>query len=80
MKNIVITAKVIKTQYKSTSYYGNPSYWVVFQTKENNIIMGYTANNASCGYSCTNFLNKECVITYHVTRSGNVIIDSMRND
>lgn len=76
-KKIKVTAKVIGTSYKCTSYYGNPSYWVTFETKEGETIHAYTANNAACGYACTNFNGKECEITYHHTRSGSAIIDYM---
>lgn len=70
------TAKVLSTQYKNTSYYGNPSYWVTF-VHNGDLITGYTANNAACGYGCSNYNGKLCAITYHYTRKGNVIIDYM---
>ena len=78
MKHILINAKVLGTSYKCTSYYGNPSYNVSFETTEGEILKGYTANNASCGYSCTNYNGKMCAISYHLTKKGNIIIDSMR--
>ena len=77
-KKIVVTAKVIGTSYKSTSYYGNPSYWVLFETEDGKEIRAYTASNAACAYSCTNFNGKQCVITYHYTRTGSAIIDYMK--
>ena len=77
-KNITIRAKVVDISYKCTSYYGNPSYWVTFETKEGAIIHAHTANNAACGYGCKNYENKECEITYHYTQNNNAIIDYMR--
>ena len=74
-KQIKESAKVLGISYKTTSYYGNPSYWVKFETTKGEILKGYTANNASCGYSISNYEGKECVITYHYTRNGNLIID-----
>ena len=68
---------------KCVSSYGNPSYWVDFSTKdyrlcELNISIGYTASNAQCGYTASNFVGKECKIEYHFTRKGALIIDTMR--
>lgn len=76
-KNIKVRAKVIGTSYKCTSFYGNPSYWVSFET-EKGVINAYTASDAACGYGCTNFNGKMCDITYHFTRKCNAIITSMR--
>lgn len=75
-KKINAVVKVQTIKYKSTSYYGNPSYWVTF-VHDGDLIIGYTANNAACGYGCSNYNGKMCAITYHYTRKGNVIIDYM---
>lgn len=77
MKKIKELVTVNSTSYKSTSYYGNPSYWVNFTNSNNKTLTGYTANNAACGYGCTNFNGKRCEITYHYTRNNNIIIDYM---
>lgn len=77
MKKIKELVTVNGTSYKCTSYYGNPSYWVNFTNNNGETLTGYTANNASCGYGCTNFNGKKCEITYHFTRTGNIIIDYM---
>ena len=79
MKNSIIIAKVLSTSYKSTSFVGNPSYWVRFETKEGEILKGYTATNASCGYGCGNFIHRNCELSYHTTKKGNIIIDFMRS-
>ena len=64
---------------KSISTCGNPSYWIKFYPISNGILCrGYTASNAQCGYSATNFVGKECKIEYHFTRNGAVIIDTMK--
>lgn len=75
MKRYTTNAKVLGTSYKNTSYYGNPSYYVSFVTDEGEILTGYTASNAACGYSCTNYNGKKCRISYHTTRKGTLIID-----
>lgn len=75
-KEITEVVKVQATKYKSTSFYGNPSYWVLFE-HNGELIKGYTATDAACGYGCTNYNGKLCKITYHYTRNGNVIINYM---
>lgn len=76
-KDIKAVVKVITCSYKSTSFYGNPSYWVLFEYNGEKI-KGYTASDASCGYGCTNFNGgKECEISFHYTKKGNVIINHM---
>ena len=74
-KSVKVSAKIIDVWHKSVSYYGNPSKWVEFETANGDVMRGFTANNASCGYSISNYEGKECVITYHYTRNGNLIID-----
>ena len=41
-KQIKESAKVLGISYKTTSYYGNPSYWVKFETAKGEILKGYT--------------------------------------
>ena len=78
MKAKEVNAKrVFAVNYKCTSYYGNPSYWVSFETEGGEYLTGYTASNAACGYGCTNFIGKGCRIKYHTTRAGRVVIDYM---
>ena len=67
---------------KGISTSGNPSYWIYFRTNDSllsemNASKGYTASNAQCGYSASNFVGKECKIGYHFTRKGALIIDTM---
>lgn len=49
-----VRAHVLSTQYRNTSSYGNPSYWVTLETDDGQIITGYTAPNASIGYGINN--------------------------
>ena len=68
--------KIKGTSYRNTSYFGNPSYYVLFENSEGETIKGYTAANAACGYSCTNSEFREfAYIEYHKTKGGKVIID-----
>lgn len=77
MKGIKVNGRIVSTRYKSTSYYGNPKYYVSFENKENGeILWGETANNAACAYAIENSEYREnAVIVYHVTRTGNIIVD-----
>ena len=77
MKKINIIGRIVSTRYKSTSFYGNPKYFVHFEVKETKeIIWAETANNAACAYGINNSdFKKWCNITYHITRNGNYIVD-----
>lgn len=79
MKQIVIKGRIISTRYKSTSYYGNPKYYVSFEDENGEYYRGETANNAACAYGIgNNDLKESCIITFHYTRMGNLIIDYVR--
>ena len=70
--------KIKGTSYRNTSVYGNPSYYVLFEDETGELIKGYTAPNAQCGYSCTNSEFREfAYLEYHITKSGKVIIDDI---
>ena len=79
MKNrIKVIGKIKGTSFRNTSVYGNPSYYINFETETGEIIKGYTAPNASCGYSCTNSeFSKFAYLEYHITKGGKVIIDDV---
>ena len=70
--------KIKGTSYRNTSVYGNPSYYILFETETGELIKGYTAANAACAYGCTNseFMEFACIV-YHVTKGGKVIIDNI---
>ena len=79
MKQIIIKGRIISTRYKSTSYYGNPKYYVTFEDENGNVYRGETANNAACAYSINNYdLWDSCIIYFHYTRTGNLLIDFVR--
>ena len=63
--------KIERTKRKSTSFYGNPSYWLYFEDGR----VGYTATNASCGYGAQNYEGKKARVRYHYTARGSMIID-----
>ena len=68
--------KIKGTSYRNTSYYGNPSYYILFETETGEEITGYTAPNSSCAYGCKNPDLKEfAYIEYHATKGGKIVID-----
>ena len=82
MKNtrIKTIGKIKGTSYRNTSYYGNPSYNILFETETGELIKGYTAPNSACAYGAKNPDLKEfAYIEYHVTKSGKVVIDYICN-
>ena len=78
MKTLELTnAKLVSYERRNNSIHGNPSWYVFFDNGTDSII-GKTASNASCGYSLTNFRDgRTCNVTYHITRTGNTIIDGI---
>lgn len=70
--------KIKDVQFRNTSVYGNPSYYILFETETGETIKGYTAANAACAYGCTNSeLREFACIVYHITKGGKVIIDNI---
>lgn len=78
-KQIRTAATITATEYKNTSFYGNPSRWVWFTDSEGVQHFGHTASNAACGYGVTNYLNRPAEIVYHYTRRGTLIIDFIKD-
>lgn len=73
-------AKIKNVQYRNTSVYGNPSYYIAFEDEKGEEITGYTKPNADCAYGCKNPDLKEfAYIEYHKTKSGKIIIDMIFN-
>ena len=75
-KRIRTIAKIKNVQYRNTSVYGNPSYFIAFEDEKGKLLIGYTKPNADCAYGCKNEdLRKFAYIEYHTTKSGKVVID-----
>ncbi len=75
MKRYEFVGKLVDYKSLNCSCYGNPAYYGWFEDKEGNCISGRTASNASCAYGFLNDRERERKITYHYTRTGNMIID-----
>lgn len=70
MKEYIEKVTFIRKEYKTTSYYGNPSYYVYFIDANNNYACGYTGSNCACGYSVSNYNEGDkIVIKYHFTKN-----------
>ena len=76
MKTLVLTnAKLMSYERRNNSVNGNPSYHASFSNGSEEIT-GRTASDASCAYSLTTFSDgRACNVTYHVTRTGNTVIN-----
>ena len=59
----------------NSSCYGNPAYYGEFINSDGETLKGRTASDAACAYGFLNEIEKPRKITYHVTRTGNVIFD-----
>lgn len=81
MKNrIKVIGKIKDVQFRNKSVYGNPSYYILFETETGEEITGYTAPNSSCAYGVKNpDLREFAYIEYHTTKSGKVVIDYIFN-
>ena len=81
MKNRIRTiGKIKNVQYRNSSVYGNPSYFIAFENETGKLIIGYTKPNAECAYGCKNpELQEFAYIEYHKTKSGKIVIDYIFN-
>lgn len=64
-------------QRLNNSTNGNPCYWLSFENDKESL-SGRTKSDAQCAYSCLNYPLRERIITYHFTRKGNLIIDTIK--
>ena len=72
--------KIKDVTFKNKSVYGNPSYYILFETEEGETIKGYTKPNADCAYGCKNpELREFAYIEFHETKSGKIVIDLIFN-
>ena len=75
MKKLQFTGKLISYERRNNSVNGNPKYMGVFEAENGDILRATTASDASCAYSFLNKQDKNRTVEYHITRTGNVIID-----
>ena len=75
MKKLQFNGTMISYERRNNSVNGNPKYMGVFEAENGDILRATTASDASCGYSFLNKQDKNRMVEYHITRTGNVIID-----
>ena len=77
MNKKTFTGKLINYERRNCSVYGNPRFYGEFENKDGEFFSGTTASDAQCGYGYIflNNIDSERTIKYHVTRTGNTIID-----
>lgn len=63
-----VAGRVIATKYASTSYLGNPSYWVTLDNGETY----RTMDNSGLAYGITNPEYRETEHTFTLTRAGRI--------
>ena len=77
MKRMTFTGKLVDYERKNSSYSGNPKYYSYFENEKDSFC-GTTASNAACAYGFLNDMDKERIVTYHITKTGNTIIDYIK--
>ena len=77
MKKMIFTGKLINYERRNSSYSGNPKYYGYFENEKDSFC-GTTATDASCAYGFLNDMDKERIVTYHITKTGNTIIDYIK--
>ena len=75
MKTQKVTAKVVRIIRTGYSYYGNPHFEAIIETKSGERWECKTAVHASIGYGFRNYEREFGEFSYHITASGNIILD-----
>lgn len=78
MKNEKGIFTILEVEYKSTSYYGNPSYYVYMTDEEGEFYKAQTASNSSCAYGIRNFKKEKVEVIYHYTQKSTMIINYVK--
>ena len=75
MKKSQFTGVLISYERRNNSVNGNPKYMGIFENENGDILRATTKSDASCAYSFLNNTASKKVITYHETKTGNIVID-----
>lgn len=78
MRTQTFIGKLVDYEQLNASFYGNPRYKVIFEAANGEVLKGNTASNAQAGFVLLNDRNCTKSITYHQTRTGNIIIDRIK--
>lgn len=78
MEEFKANLKILKVGKRNNSHYGNPSYQLIVQTEDGEVLIGKTATNAILGYQVSwTWEGDWKVLAYHFTKSGNCIFDRL---
>lgn len=75
MKKLQFTGKLVSYERGNNSINGNPKYSGVFENESGERLKATTASDASCAYCFLNNRKENRTLEYHVTKTGNYIID-----
>ena len=78
MKNLTFKGTMTRYERLNNSSYGNPRFLGVFENENGDYLIGKTGINASCGYSFLNNQTAKKEIQYHITNTGNVVFDYIK--
>lgn len=78
MRTQTFVGKLVDYEQLNASFYGNPRYEVIFENEKGELLKGKTASNSKAGFVLLNDRNCVKEVTYHQTRTGNIIIDNIR--
>lgn len=72
MADNTLTGKIVATEYASTSYYGNPAYYVTISTEADDTVTLRTMDNSMFAYACQNPEYRDEAHTFILTRAGRI--------
>lgn len=78
MKKFKFTGKLIYYKRLRNSVYGCPAFYGEIENEHGDVLKGRTATNSACAYGFLNYETCTREITYHVTKTGNVIFDRIK--
>lgn len=67
-----ITGRVVATERRASSYYGNPAFLVTIETPAGDRVKLKTMSNASICYAINNPEYRDELHTFELTRAGNI--------
>lgn len=78
MKKYKFVGKLDYYDRLNCSVNGNPAFYGEFVNAAGETLKGRTASDAQCAYGFLNWVDREREVTYHYTKTGNVIFDYIK--
>ncbi len=79
MKSMKITGLVRSVKRQGTSLMGNP-FWEITIDTANECFRGKTTPNGYLSYRAENYYRRQVTATYHITKTGRIIIDDLEEN